>query len=100
MGCDSELLVPLVQKAVKEHPNLQVRGLIPLVLGWYEQAPSEIEEYKEKPKLIKLKDWHTLPSNDLRFGYSQHKKQSTELYQRYKQQGNIFDITAWLKQSV
>ncbi|WP_405128298.1 AAA family ATPase [Pseudoalteromonas sp. PB2-1] len=100
MGCESELLVPLVQKAIKDHPNLQVRGLIPLVLEWYEQMPDEVEEPKEKPVLIKLKDWHTLPNDDLRFGYSQHKKQSNELYQYYKQQGKIFDMTAWLKQSV
>jgi len=100
MGCESELLVPLVQKAFKDYPNLQVRGLIPLVLEWYEQMPNEVEGPKEKPVLIKLKDWHTLPSDDLRFGYSQHKKQSNELYQYYKQQGKIFDMTVWLKQSV
>ena len=62
--------------------------------------PNEVEGPKEKPVLIKLKDWHTLPSDDLRFGYSQHKKQSNELYQYYKQQGKIFDMTVWLKQSV
>lgn len=100
MGCESELLVPLVQKAIKDHPNLQVRALIPLVLEWYEQTPDEVEEFKEKPVLIKPKDWHTLPSDDLRFGYSQHKKQSGELYRYYKQEGKIFDMTAWLKQSV
>lgn len=100
MGCESSLLVPLVQKAITEHPNLQVRALIPLVLEWYEQKPNEAEEIKEKPKLVNAKSWHTLPSEDLRYGYSQHKKRSAELHQFYKQQGNVFDMTSWLKKSI
>ena len=94
MDCNSDLIVPLIKRVFSDHPNLQIRELIPIVLEWY-KSPPHVEGKKKKGK-IKPKDWHTLDSDDLRFIFSQCDDAST-MYQRLRSENRILDIESWLQ---
>lgn len=96
MGYESDLLEPLIQRAFEEHPDLQLKDLMPIILNWYqssEQAPSVRE--KKKFKTIKVKEWHTLDSDDLRFLYSQAANED-EMLDAADQSGLVFNSDQWL----
>lgn len=97
MGCESDLLPALVEKVFSEHSELELPELTRIVLEWYktEQEPTAVQKSKPKAKTIKSKEWHTLPSDDLRFKYSQRKSQ---FYGELAVGRDIFDMEARLKQ--
>lgn len=93
MGCDSELLQPLIVYAFKQHPNLSLPELSRIILDWYSK-PSESPK-KVTTQTIKPSDWHTLDSEDLRFKFSQADK--GRLYEELKYGKELFDVPKWLK---
>lgn len=95
MDCNPELIVPLVRRAFVEHPDLQMRELMSIVLKWYETPPGK-EKSKNKVIRVKSKDWHTLESDDLRFIFSQCDEENA-MYQQLKTANKIFDIGSWLQ---
>ncbi|MDV2963866.1 AAA family ATPase [Shewanella algae] len=92
MGCESELLQPLIVNAFKQHPHLSLPELSRIILDWYSKPP---ESKKAKTEKVKSADWHTLPSDDLRFKFSQAEK--GRLYDELKYGKELFDVHNWLK---
>lgn len=92
MGCESALLKPLVENVFKQFPNLSMPELSKIVLEWYSEPP---EQKKPKAEKVKPADWHTLPSDDLRFKFSQAEKDC--LYGDLKPGRELFDVLGWLK---
>ncbi|MDY0190833.1 MAG: AAA family ATPase [Desulfuromonas sp.] len=90
MDCSSDLIVPLIKRVFSEHPSLQIRELMSIVLEWYESKPQN----EQKKAKVKPKDWHTLDSDDLRFIFSQCDS-ATSVYQRLRAEHKIFDIESW-----
>ncbi|PHR65611.1 MAG: transcriptional antiterminator [Idiomarina sp.] len=93
VGCDSELLPKLIEKVFEEHPALELKELMKIVLTWSLELP---EDKPKKPsiKSIKESEWHTLKSEDLRFKFSQ--KQGS-FYQELQLEEELFDMEARLK---
>ena len=97
MDCVSSLVAPLVVRVFFEYPKLLVRELMPIVLEWYKNAQDE-PALVPKQKILKMKvpDWHTLDSDDLRFKFSQVSKDGS-VYQDLKKSNMIFNVETWLK---
>ncbi|UCG18379.1 MAG: AAA family ATPase [Thiotrichales bacterium] len=97
MDCESDLIAPLVERVFADYPQLSVRELMPIVLEWYKTKPGPIASPpKNKTLKIKVLDWHTLDSVDLRFKFSQSDN-NVSVYKNLKQSNMIFDVDAWLK---
>lgn len=92
MGCESDLLKPLIENVFKQFPNLSMPELSKIVLEWYSEPP---EPKKTKAETVKPSDWHTLSSDDLRFKFSQAEKDC--LYDDLKPGRELFDVLGWLK---
>ncbi|CAE7866489.1 tnsC [Symbiodinium microadriaticum] len=75
MDLESDLLEPLIDRAFKDHPNLKMPELIPLIMDWYKNAEmGKPARPRRKVKTVKQKDWQTLDPDDLRFLFSQAAK--------------------------
>jgi hypothetical protein len=96
MDCESDLLEPLIERAFSLYPKLSVRDLTPIVLKWYGSGEKEPTKPKNKSKVTKLSEWHTLDTDDLRFKFSQCEK-GQSVYQELKRSEVIFDAVSWLK---
>lgn len=96
MDCESDLIAPLVMRVFNEYPQLSVRELMPIVLEWYRGPSTTSTPLKAKIVKIKVPDWHTLDTEDLRFKFSQS-DQDVSVYQGLKQSNMIFDVDTWLK---
>ncbi|WP_027858486.1 AAA family ATPase [Marinobacterium jannaschii] len=92
MECETSLLHPLIEKVFREYPNLSLPELSRVVLDWYSETPVQ-----DKPKTVNIKpaEWHTLPSDDLRFKFSQADKGC--LYEDLKYGQDLFDVPSWMK---
>lgn len=86
----SELLKPFVERACKQYPDTAIHEIIPIVLGWCNEQKKIPAPVKVKQSSIKLKIWHTLDSDDLRFMHSQSNSNNT-VYDQCKNNGLIFD---------
>jgi len=96
MGCESDLLEPLIQRAFEEHSDLQLKDLLPIILDWYQSSEKTLPvTEKQKIKSIKVKDWHTLESDDLRFMHSQAANED-EMLDAARQLGLVFNSDQWL----
>ena len=96
MGHESDLLEPLIQRAFEEHPDIQLKDLMPIILEWYkssEQVRPATE--KQKIKSVKVKEWQTLDSDDLRFMHSQAANED-EMLDAAQQSGLVFNSAQWL----
>jgi hypothetical protein len=92
MGCDSKLLEPLIENAFQQYPDLSLPELTRIILGWYSSPP---KTEKIKTEYVKSTNWHTLPSEDLRFKFSQAEKGHFYYELQYGQE--LFDVPKWLK---
>lgn len=92
MDCQSELLIPLVEKVFQEKPDLTLREMMPLVLAWYDDRPKSVATPPKANKVnpVKAKDWHTLESQDLRYLYAQ--KDQATMYQTVRNHGFVLDL--------
>ena len=96
MGYDSDLLEPLIQRAFEEHAELQLKDLMPIILDWYKSSEQlQPVTGKQKTKSVKVKDWHTLDSDDLRFMHSQAANED-EMLEAAHQSGLVFNSAQWL----
>lgn len=93
MGCDSKLLQPLVQNAIASYRDMSFPELSKIILDWYATRPEP--EKPAKATLVKSGQWHTLPSDDLRFKSSQAEKD--HFYDELQYGKELFDVPAWLK---
>jgi len=98
MSCDSKLVVPLVERAFNDHPDLSIIELMPIILEWYQAQDEPSTSTKEVSNVISKKDWHTLDSDDLRFMQSQSDKKRN-VYQLFNESKVIFDSNDWLHNS-
>ncbi|MHB8181986.1 MAG: AAA family ATPase [Acidithiobacillus ferrivorans] len=96
MGYASDLLEPLICRAFKEHPDLVMKDLMPLILNWYQSTDSE-DSTSSTPKVpvVKKEKWHTLDSHDLRFLFSQASNEE-DVYESLGQKGLFFDTESWV----
>lgn len=96
MGHESDLLEPLIQRAFEEYPDLQLKYLMPIILDWYHSSEKTLPVTgKRKIKSIKVKEWHTLESDDLRFLHSQAANED-EMLDAARQSGLVFNSDEWL----
>ena len=96
MGYESDLLAPLIERAFEQHPDLQIKDLMPIILSWYQFSEQSPQAKKQrKPKSIKAKDWHTLDSDDLRFMHSQAASEE-QVLKAAQQSGLVFNTDRWL----
>lgn len=96
MGHESDLLEPLIERAFEQHPDLQIKDLMPIILSWYQFSVQSPQARKQrKPKSIKAKDWHTLDSDDLRFMHSQAANEE-KMLKAAQQSGLVFNTDRWL----
>ncbi len=96
MGYDSELLEPLISRAFKDHPDLVMKDLMPIILTWYQGADAEKpSSLKPKVPTVKKSAWHTLDSEDLRFLFSQAANE-VEFEKLMSNEGLLFDAQHWI----
>lgn len=103
LGYDSELLVPCVKRICAQYPTDNMQTLMPIIMQELSVAQEKPDAPKQKsigkkPKTttIKPKEWNTLPSNDLRFMFSQ-KEHTNDFYHHLKASSDmIFDIESYL----
>lgn len=92
MGCETDLLQPLIETAFNKYPEISLPELTRIVLDWYSNPP-ETKKTKIREKL-KSSEWHTLHSEDLRFKFSQAEK--GKLYEDLAYGRELFDVPSWL----
>ena len=92
MGSESGLLEPLIENAFQQYPALSLPELSRIILDWYSNQP---KANKLKTEKVKPTSWHTLPSDDLRFKFSQAEK--GRFYQELQYGQELFDVSTWLK---
>lgn len=96
MGYASDLLEPLINKAFEDHPQMQMKDLMPLILTWYQNTDTaKPKPATKKTQSIKKADWHTLDSDDLRFLHSQASN-DVDIQKSLQQAGLLFDSEQWV----
>ena len=75
-----------------------MQELMPIVSNWLTKVEADKETKPEKMSLRKIKqsEWITLPSDDLRFQFSQ-KQKSQNFYDVLQSSDLIFDTQAWVR---
>ncbi|PTN37331.1 AAA family ATPase [Desulfonatronum sp. SC1] len=96
MGFESDLLEPLINRALNEHPGLTMKDWTMLVIKWSQDGDIKKVTPKPKAKIIKMKDWHTLDSRDLRFLRSQADTED-KFQDSLNREGIFFDTENWLR---
>lgn len=96
MGFDSGLLEPLINRALNEHPGLCMKDWMMLVIEWSQSGNNKEVTPKPKAKIIKMKDWHTLDSRDLRFLRSQADTED-KFQDCLNRERLLFDTENWLR---
>ena len=96
MGYESELLEPLINRVFKEHPDLVMKDLLPIIINWYQSADAK-KPAPPAPKapVVKRTDWPTLGSADLRFLFSQAADEE-EFQASLKREDLLFDVDHWV----
>lgn len=96
MGCSSKLLEPLINRAFKDHPDLMLKDLMPIILAWYKTADTEKPKAsRTKAQTVKKAVWHTLDSDDLRFIFSQTDDEGM-FQESLSREGLIFETESWV----
>ena len=91
-GCDGERVMPLVEKALRKHPDLPPHEIMSIVLEWYNLGKRPAP--KRPRKSIPVKEWGSLDPPDLRSIFAQDDGQ--DMHSRLAGQGLIFDVESWL----
>jgi hypothetical protein len=98
-GYETANLAKVIVELYKKHPNLTQRELLPIVTGWLNEVKAAEPQNKAKPKVVKLDDWNTLDSGDLRFLRSEYSK-ADDLWKSLEKVGVTLDLNAWVKEDV
>lgn len=97
-GYESSLLLQTVKRAFKDHPRASLQELLPIVIAWLSAPVPDVAKSKPKrtsAKRVKESEWHTLPTEDLRFVSSQSKT-AEDAYQALKTSGLVFSMDEWI----
>ncbi|MFX9200741.1 transcriptional antiterminator, partial [Acinetobacter baumannii] len=78
--------------------HLNMQELMPIVSNWITEVEANKETKPEKMNLRKIKqsEWISLPSDDLRFKFSQ-KQKSQNFYDVLQSSDLIFDSQTWVQ---
>lgn len=100
VGCQSDLVIPLIESALQQHSDLPIHELLQIVLEAYQNVNSTTTNSLTKDsapknvnKQIKAESWETLSTDDLRYKYSVSKE---SLYPSLQTSGLVFDMKKWL----
>lgn len=91
---DEQIVVALVKRIFKEHPDYLIHDMIPVIVGWYNSNESPTIEEKPKDKITR-KNWLDLDVNDLRYQYAYCKQEKLSLVDRLEKNGDMFDLDDW-----
>ncbi len=97
-GYSESKVIPTIKKAFTDFPHLNMQELMPIVSNWLTEVEAD-KEIKLEPinhKRLKQSEWMTLPSDDLRFKFSQ-KKKSEEFYDLIQSSALVFDTQTWVQ---
>lgn len=97
-GYPESKVVSVIKKAFADFPRLNMQELMPIVSNWLTEVEANKETKPEKMNLRKIKqsEWITLPSDDLRFKFSQ-KQKSQNFYDVLQSSELIFDTQTWVQ---
>ena len=84
----------LVKRIFKEHPDLSISQMIPILVGWYE-SNEEMAKATKAIKTVKEKDWIDLEVDDLRYQFAYCKENNISLVERLESNSEMFDLDAW-----
>ncbi|TDF36697.1 AAA family ATPase [Alteromonadaceae bacterium M269] len=101
---DSSLLAPMIVQLFDEYPTLSWVELMPVVHEHLMSAQMKKSDQKTNSTRtqkgnIKLKEWNTLSSNDLRFVFSQCES-ADEFHNKLIKSGVVLNIDNWMKKTV
>lgn len=98
-GYPESKVVSVIKKAFADFPQLNMQELMPIVSNWLMEAKSDDNltppETTNTHKKLKRDEWMTLPSDDLRFKFSQKQKKQ-EFYDVLQSSDLIFDTQTWV----
>lgn len=97
-GYPESKVISVIKKAFVDFPHLNMQELMPIVSNWLTEVEVDKEIKPEKMNLRKIKqsEWVSLPSDDLRFKFSQ-KQKSQNFYDVLQSSDLIFDTQTWVQ---
>ncbi len=95
MGFPADRTQELVLSAFEQYPEADLSVLMPIVLEWYKEWPTQLQATANRKTYIKQMSWNELKTDDLRFQYSQRTPKDT-VYELAKKRGMVFDMNRWL----
>jgi len=98
-GYPEPKVVSVIKKAFADFPQLNMQELMPIVSNWLMEAKADNNlippETTNIHKKLKRDEWMTLPSDDLRFKFSQKQKKQ-DFYEVLQSSDLIFDTQTWV----
>lgn len=100
-GYTEQKIIPVIKKALTDFPHLNMQELMPIVSNWLMEIKLDNSLSNTSPatntlKRLKQDEWMSLPSDDLRFKFSQ-KGKGQDLYDILESSNLIFDTQTWLQ---
>lgn len=95
LDISKDIAIPLVEDVLRDYPNIAILAMLSKIINQFDKK--EVSKSKPKLNLIKQNDWNTLPSEDLRFIYSESKGQ--DIYNAFKKKGIILDFDELIKET-
>ena len=100
-GYTEQKITPVIKKALSDFPHLNMQELMPIVSNWLmeiklDNSLSHTSPATNTRKRLKQDEWMSLPSDDLRFKFSQ-KEKGQGLYDILESSNLIFDTQIWLQ---
>ena len=83
-----DISIPLVEDILDKHPNMSTLDLLTKIIDQLDIKKTKKE--KPKTKFIKPEEWKSLPSDDLRFIYSE--SNGKDIYNAFRNKGVILDF--------
>lgn len=100
-GYTEQKIIPVIKKVLSDFPHLNMQELMPIVCNWLMEIKLDNSLSNTSPatntlKRLKQDEWMSLPSDDLRFKFSQ-KEKGQDLYDILESSNLIFDTRTWLQ---
>lgn len=100
-GYTEQKIIPVIKKVLSDFPHLNMQELMPIVSNWLMEIKLDNSLSNTSPatntlKRLKQDEWMSLPSDDLRFKFSQ-KEKGQDLYDILESSNLIFDTQTWLQ---
>jgi len=88
-----DIALPMVEDLLEKFPELPLPSLVHKLTAYKDQD----KPVQSKRTRVKVADWAKLPADDLRNIYARGPKES--VYERFKQEGLIFDLPSFLSKA-